>query len=50
MQSVEKLVVPALENIGLRWEQGEIALLQVYMNGPDQEEGFSCGSATKAEP
>lgn len=30
---VDSLVVPALEYIGARWEQGEVSLSQVYMSG-----------------
>jgi methanogenic corrinoid protein MtbC1 len=35
---VEKLVVPALERIGAGWEQGQVALSQVYMSGRICEE------------
>ncbi len=38
IQLVEKLVVPALERIGVGWEQGRIALSQVYMSGRICEE------------
>lgn len=37
-QVVEKLVVPALERIGVGWERGHIALSQVYMSGRICEE------------
>jgi len=37
-QLVEKLVVPALERIGAGWEQGRVALSQVYMSGRICEE------------
>jgi methanogenic corrinoid protein MtbC1 len=37
-QLVEKLVVPALERIGAGWEQGQVALSQVYMSGRICEE------------
>ncbi len=30
---VEELIVPALNDIGTRWETGEISLSQVYMSG-----------------
>ena len=33
VQRIERLVVPALERIGRDWEQGRIALSQVYMSG-----------------
>lgn len=32
-QRVEQIVVPALERIGIAWEQGHVALSQVYMSG-----------------
>ncbi|MBK1646408.1 cobalamin-binding protein [Thiocapsa imhoffii] len=35
---VEPLVVPALERIGVLWEQGEVSLSQVYMSGRICEE------------
>ena len=35
---MEKLVVPALERIGAGWEQGRVALSQVYMSGRICEE------------
>jgi trimethylamine corrinoid protein len=35
---LETLVVPALEEIGRRWEAGEVALSQVYMSGRICEE------------
>jgi methanogenic corrinoid protein MtbC1 len=38
LQLVEKLVVPALERIGAGWEQGQVALSQVYMSGRICEE------------
>ncbi len=38
LQRVEKLVVPALERIGKDWEQGAVALSQVYMSGRICEE------------
>jgi len=38
LQRVEKLVVPALERIGQDWEQGTVALSQVYMSGRICEE------------
>ena len=38
LQLVEKLVVPALERIGAGWEQGRVALSQVYMSGRICEE------------
>lgn len=33
MEVVEQFVVPALEHIGRQWDEGEIALSQVYMSG-----------------
>ena len=38
MQSVEGLIIPALERIGADWEQGRVALSQVYMSGRICEE------------
>ena len=35
---LETLVVPALEEVGRRWEQGDVALSQVYMSGRICEE------------
>lgn len=35
---IEALVVPALEHIGKEWEQGRLALSQVYMSGRICEE------------
>ncbi|MFA4861468.1 B12-binding domain-containing protein [Methanoregula sp.] len=35
---LERLVVPALEEIGRRWEAGDVALSQVYMSGRICEE------------
>ncbi|MCK9579782.1 MAG: cobalamin-dependent protein [Methanoregula sp.] len=35
---METLVVPALEEIGRRWENGDVALSQVYMSGRICEE------------
>jgi len=35
---LETLIVPALENIGRRWETGDVALSQVYMSGRICEE------------
>ena len=35
---LENLVVPALEEIGRRWETGDVALSQVYMSGRICEE------------
>ncbi|MCX7023087.1 MAG: B12-binding domain-containing protein [Spirochaetes bacterium] len=34
----EAMIVPALERIGLAWEEGRIALSQVYMSGRQCEE------------
>ena len=36
--TIETLVVPSLEEIGRRWEQGNAALSQVYMGGRIMEE------------
>lgn len=33
IQFVEQVIVPALERIGAGWEQGRLALSQVYMSG-----------------
>lgn len=33
MQAIESLVVPAMQAIGTEWEQGRLALAQVYMSG-----------------
>lgn len=33
LQEVEGLIVPALERIGTGWEEGRVALSQVYMGG-----------------
>jgi trimethylamine corrinoid protein len=33
VQCVESLIVPALEEIGNKWERGEASLSQVYMSG-----------------
>lgn len=38
MEAVQRLVVPALENLGQRWESGEVALSQIYMGGRICEE------------
>lgn len=38
IEAVEKLVVPALEQIGNCWHDGELALSQVYMGGRFCEE------------
>lgn len=38
MPALDGLVVPALEDIGLDWEQGRLALAQVYMAGRICEE------------
>jgi methanogenic corrinoid protein MtbC1 len=35
---IEMLIVPALEGIGLKWEQGKVALSQVYLSGRICEE------------
>lgn len=35
---LESLIVPALEEVGRRWEAGEVALSQVYMSGRICEE------------
>jgi methanogenic corrinoid protein MtbC1 len=36
--AVEQIVVPALEQMGTRWEEGSVALSQVYMSGRYCEE------------
>lgn len=38
IQAIEQVVVPALEEIGLAWEEGNVALSQVYMSGRFCEE------------
>lgn len=35
---VDRIILPALENIGLKWEKGNIPLAQVYMSGRICEE------------
>jgi len=37
-EALDRLVTPALERIGRRWETGELALSQVYMSGRICEE------------
>lgn len=41
LAAIDELVVPALEEIGERWEQGKVSLSQVYMSGRLCEELFS---------
>ena len=38
LETIDLLVTPVLENIGQKWENGEIALSQVYMSGVICEE------------
>lgn len=38
MAAIEGVVVPAMEGLGLEWEQGHLALAQVYMAGRICEE------------
>lgn len=38
LELVEQLIVPTLERIGEKWEQGAVALSQVYMSGRICEE------------
>jgi len=38
MSALEDIVVPAMENIGNKWESGDVALSQVYMGGKICEE------------
>jgi len=38
IQAVEQIVVPALEQIGTAWQEGSVALSQVYMSGRFSEE------------
>lgn len=38
IEAVEQIVVPALEQIGTAWEEGSVALSQVYMSGRFCEE------------
>lgn len=38
IRTLERIIVPAMENIGNKWESGEIALSQIYMSGKLCEE------------
>jgi methanogenic corrinoid protein MtbC1 len=38
LAAVEQVVVPAMEQVGVAWEAGEVALSQVYMSGRFCEE------------
>ncbi len=38
VQIVDKMIVPTMEKIGLDWEQGRLALSQIYMSGRICEE------------
>jgi len=38
MPALEHILVPAMENIGKKWETGEVALSQIYMGGRICEE------------
>ena len=38
IDTLEKIVVPTMESLGLKWESGEIALSQIYMGGRICEE------------
>ena len=38
IQAIERVVVPALEQIGEAWQSGDVALSQVYMSGRFCEE------------
>ncbi len=38
LKSLEDIVVPAMESIGKKWEDGKVALSQVYMGGKICEE------------
>lgn len=38
LQFIEEIMIPALERIGIGWEQGRYALSQVYMSGRISEE------------
>ncbi|MDM8567522.1 cobalamin-dependent protein [Candidatus Halobeggiatoa sp. HSG11] len=38
MQCVEKVVIPVMEQIGSKWEDGNVALSQLYMSGRICEE------------
>ena len=40
-QTIDTIIVPALDEIGKRWEQGTIAISQVYMAGVLIEEMIS---------
>lgn len=55
IEVVEQLVVPALEQIGRRWNEGHIALSQIYMSGKLCEELVdnvlpSCDPDRKLQP
>ncbi len=38
IETLEMIVVPTMESLGLKWESGEIALSQIYMGGRICEE------------
>lgn len=38
LKRLEDVLVPAMENIGKKWEKGELALSQIYMSGKICEE------------
>ncbi len=38
IETLEKIVVPTMESLGIKWESGEIALSQIYMGGRICEE------------
>lgn len=38
IRTLERIIVPSMENIGSKWESGEIALSQIYMSGKICEE------------
>lgn len=38
IRAIERLIVPALEQVGARWERGDLSLAQVYMSGRICEE------------
>ena len=38
ISTLERIVVPTMESLGLKWESGEIALSQIYMGGRICEE------------
>lgn len=50
IRRIEELIVPALEDIGRGWEEGTIALSQVYMSGRLCEQLMSNVASELTEP